>query len=79
MTGTSPINVGCLHVAQAAGLRAGQQEHIGLGWGGSEWEGGNSIAGGCGGQEQGVGRGQEEDKQEGSPPPATGNSGLGCP
>lgn len=31
MARASPIDISCLHVAQAAGLRAGQQEHVGLG------------------------------------------------
>lgn len=68
MTGASPINVGRLHVAQAAGLRAGQQEQVCLGG-----------EGGVGGRKQhcgeGWGQGSEEDQQEGSPPPAAGSSG----
>lgn len=33
---SSPVNVHRLHVAQAAGLRAGQQEHVSLGWSGQQ-------------------------------------------
>lgn len=34
ITHVSPVYVSSLHVAQAAGLRAGQQEHVSLEWGG---------------------------------------------
>lgn len=60
MTRASPIDVGCLDIAQAAGLRAGQQEHVSLG---VKWRGKRKkIA-------LQVGVWQEESKWEGSPSP----------
>lgn len=49
VTRISPINVGCLHVAQAARLCAGQQEQVGLGWGGiiGAWEHIARVLEGC--------------------------------
>lgn len=66
MASTSPVYVGCLHIAQAAGLRAGQQEHIGLG-----------VEGRGRRKETAMQGGQEEDKQECSPPQAAERSGPG--